>query len=135
MAIQEFERVRAIALGFPEVNERLSHGAPSFFVRDKRPICYFHDTNFAGDGRISLMCPAPPGSQAARVALDPEVFFAPTPSASGVFKDWIGANVDRLQESELDWHDIADVIEDAYRVVAPKKLIAELEARIDRGLI
>ncbi len=132
MASHEFERVRAIALALPEVNERLSHGAPSFFLRDKRPICYFHDADFAGDGRISLMCPAPPGGQAARLALDSEVFFAPTPSASGVFKDWIGAYVDRLQESPLDWHDIADVIEEAYRVVAPKKLIAEFEAQSDR---
>lgn len=129
MARNELERIRAIALGLPHVNERLSHGAPSFFIRDKRPICYFHEANFAGDGRTSLMCPAPPGGQAARVALDHEVFFAPTPSASGVFKDWICAYVDRLQESELDWHDIADVIEEAYRVVAPKKLIAELEDR------
>ena len=129
MASNEIERVRTIALRLPEVNERLSHGAPSFFLRDKRPICYFHDANFGADGRVSLMCPAPPGGQAARVALNSEVFFAPTPSASGVFKDWVGAYVDRLQDSELDWQDIADMIEDAYRTVAPKKLIAELEAR------
>lgn len=29
-------RIRAICLGLPEVSERLSHGAPSFFVREKR---------------------------------------------------------------------------------------------------
>ncbi len=39
------------------------------------------------------------------------------------------AYVDRLQESQLDWHDIAEVIREAYRVVAPRKLIAELEAQ------
>ncbi|NNF52808.1 MAG: MmcQ/YjbR family DNA-binding protein [Acidimicrobiales bacterium] len=129
MSNNAIERVRAIALSLPEVNERLSHGAPSFFLRDKRPICYFHDADFAGDGRVSLMCPAPPGAQAFRVALDPKVFFAPTPSASGVFRDWIGVYVDRLHQSECGWHGITDVIEDAYRVVAPKKLIAELDAR------
>jgi hypothetical protein len=39
----EFNRLREIALALPEVNERLSHGAPCFFVQDKRPLCYYHD--------------------------------------------------------------------------------------------
>ena len=30
------ERIRAICLGLPETTERLSHGSPTFFVRDKR---------------------------------------------------------------------------------------------------
>ncbi len=30
------ERVRAACLALPEVSERLSHGAPTFFVRAKR---------------------------------------------------------------------------------------------------
>ena len=29
-------RIREICLGLPETSERLSHGAPTFFVRDKR---------------------------------------------------------------------------------------------------
>ncbi len=28
--------IREICLGFPETSERLSHGAPTFFVREKR---------------------------------------------------------------------------------------------------
>ena len=123
-------RLREIALALPEVNERDSHGAPSFFLRDKRPICYFHDSDFASDGRVSIWCPAPQGGQAELVALDATVFFSPTPSSSGVFKDWIGAFVDALDDTEVDWDDIADVIEDAYRLVAPKKLAAQLD---DRG--
>jgi hypothetical protein len=35
--MNELARVRKIALGLPEVNERVSHGEPCFFVRDKRP--------------------------------------------------------------------------------------------------
>ena len=37
--MKELERVRKIALALPEVNERVSHGEPCFFVRDKRPLC------------------------------------------------------------------------------------------------
>jgi hypothetical protein len=43
MGRRDLDRVRRIALAMPEVNERLSHGAPCFFIRDKRPVCYFHD--------------------------------------------------------------------------------------------
>ena len=47
------DRVRRIVLALPGVNERMSHGEPCFFIRDKRPLCYFHDDH-NGDGRISL---------------------------------------------------------------------------------
>ena len=127
MSERELKRVREIALALPEVTERYSHGAPSFFLRDKRPICYFHDSDFASDGRVSIWCPATSDSQAELIAIDPDVFFAPTPSSSGVFKDWIGAFLDNLDETSVGWDDIAGVIEDAYRQVAPKKLCAQLD--------
>ncbi len=129
MSTPELDRIRSIALALPEVNERLSHGAPSFFLRDKRPICYFHGSDFASDGRASIWCPSPPGEQEDLVAADPIVFFAPTPSSSGVFKDWIGVFLDNQEGAKVNWQDVADVIEDAFRLVAPKKLIAELESR------
>ena len=129
MGERELNQVRRISLALPEVNERYSHGAPSFFLRDKRPICYFHDSDFASDERVSIWCPATPDSQAELIAVDPAVFFAPTPSSSGVFKDWIAAFLDDLDETDTDWDDIAAVIEDAYRLVAPKKLIALLDNR------
>ena len=31
-------RLRKLALALPETSERLSHGAPTFFVREKRPF-------------------------------------------------------------------------------------------------
>ena len=128
MTDQYLDRIRAIALAMPEVNERLSHGAPSFFLRDKKPICYFHSAEFASDDRVSIWCPAPPGAQEARIATDPAVFFAPTPSSSGVFKDWIAAFLDDKDCVRGNWDDIEEMIEDAYRHVAPKKLIAKLDA-------
>ncbi len=129
MSTPELDRIRSIALALPEVNERLSHGAPSFFLRDKRPICYFHGSDFASDGRISIWCPSPPGGQEELIAADPTVFFAPTPSSSGVFRDWIGVFLDSREGAEVDWQDVADVVEDAFRLVAPKKLVVELERR------
>jgi hypothetical protein len=126
---RELDRVRKIALALPEVNERLSHGAPCFFVRDKRPVCYYHDGEFSRDGRVSLWCPAPPGVQEELVHSEPERFFKPAPSAKGTFSDWLGVFLDTPGKHKVDWDEIAAILEDAFREVAPKTLIAELDSR------
>jgi hypothetical protein len=125
MGARELNRVRKIVLALPEVNERLSHGEPCFFVRNKRPVCYFHDHH--GDDRVSLWCPAPPGVPDELVAAEPARFFKPAPSASGVFQDWLGVFLDTSGKDKVDWEEIAAILEDAYRNVAPKKLTAELD--------
>jgi hypothetical protein len=127
MGNDALDRVRKIALALPEVNERISHGEPCFFVRDKRPICYFHD-NHNGDGRVSAWCPAPPGVQEELVAAEPERFFKPPTSARGTFEDWLAVYLDTSGEHGVDWIEIAGIIEDAYRIIAPKQLVAELDA-------
>jgi hypothetical protein len=80
------DRVRRIALALPGVNERTSHGEPCFFVRDKRPLCYFHD-NHNGDGRISLWCPVPDGGQEEMVSAEPERFLRRRPRQAACPRD------------------------------------------------
>ena len=128
MGTDELDRVRRIALALPGVNERVSHGAPCFFVQDSRPLCYFHD-HHRGDRRVTLWCPAPPGVQDELVGSEPERFFAPSPSAKGTFSDWLGVFLDTAGEHEVDWLEIAAIVEGAYRLVAPKQLVAELDHR------
>ena len=127
MATLTLDRVRAIALALPDVTERLSHGATCFFVRDKRPLCYFHDHH--NDDRVSLWCSAPPGMQAALVADEPTRFFKPPTSASGTFSDWLGVFLDPSGEAAVDWDEIAEILEDAFRLVAPATAVAELDRR------
>jgi hypothetical protein len=127
--VNELARVRQIARALPEVDERVSHGEPCFFVRNKRPLCYFHD-NHNGDGRISLWCPVPDGVQEEMVRADPKRFFAPATSASGVFSGWLGIYLDADSGTRAsDWREVAALVEDAYRHVAPKVLVAELDHR------
>jgi hypothetical protein len=125
--MRPYERVREIALSLPEVNERLSHGEQCFFVRDKRPLCYFHD-NHNDDGRISLWCPAPPGVQGELVAAEPERFFRPPASGSGVFSTWLGIYLDTTGKNKVDWDEITAIVRDAYRTVAPRSLSATLDS-------
>ena len=110
------DRVRAACLALPEVEERLSHGAPSFFVRGKRCFVMVMDDHH-GDGRFALWCAAPEGMQHALVAGDPECYFVPPYVGH---RGWVGVRLDRA----LPWDEIAGAIEDAWLEVAPKRLVA-----------
>jgi hypothetical protein len=117
----ELERVRRLSLALPEVTERVSHGAPTFFVRGKRTFVTFMDDHH-GDGRLAVWCAAPSGAQAALVDEEPERFFVP-PYVGG--RGWIGVRLD----VDVDWDEMAGIVEDAYRAVAPKRLVAVLDGR------
>ena len=118
--LDALERTRARCLALPEVTERLSHGAPTFFVRGKKTFVMFHDDHH-GDGRLALWCAAPPGAQEAMLAADPVQFFRPPYVGH---RGWVGVRLDR----DPDWDEVADVVEDAYRHVAPARLAAQLDA-------
>jgi hypothetical protein len=114
-------RLRGICLALPEVTERLSHGAPTFFVRGKTTfLSYFPDGHHDNDFP-HLWCAAPPGEQEELVAVDPDRFFRP-PYVGG--RGWVGVRVD----VRPDWDEIADMCVEAYRVVAPAKLVRQLDA-------
>jgi len=54
-----FARVRALSLSLPGTSERLSHGAPAFFIQEKRAFVIYQN-NHHGDGRIALWCASEP---------------------------------------------------------------------------
>ena len=87
----------------------------------KRPLCYFHDHH--NDDRVSLWCPAAPGAAEGLVAAEPERFFRPPASASGTFAGWLGVYLDVGHRDDVDWGEIADIIEQAYRQAAPVRLV------------
>ena len=58
---------------------------------------------------------------------DPRRYFQPTPSASGVFSGWLGVYLDTVEDDRVDWKEVAAIIEDAFRTVAPKTLVAQLD--------
>jgi hypothetical protein len=106
-------RVRKLCLAHPDTTERLSHGAPTFFVGDKRSFVTFVD-NHHGDGRLAIWCAAPPDAQSMLVEANPEAFFVP---AYVGHLGWVGVRLDR----ELPWPEIAAVIEHAYHTRTPKR--------------
>ena len=117
------EAVRRICLGLPETSERPSHGAPTFFIRDKRSFATVWD-NHHGDGRFALICAAPEGMQSVLVEADPDRFYVPPYVGH---RGWIGVRLD----GAFDRDEIAGIIEDAYAEVAPPNLVAAAQHRGD----
>ena len=113
-------RIREICLALPETSERPSHGAPTFFVRDKRSFLMVL-TNHHGDGRFAIWCAAPAGVQTMLVDADPERFFVPPYVGH---RGWLGMRLDRA----LDWDELAGIVEDAYAEIAPAKLVEAARA-------
>jgi len=109
-------RVRKICLSLPETRERASHGAPSFFIRDKVCFVNYMDDHH-DDGRLALWCACAPGMREGLVKAEPEHYFVPP--YVGV-RGWIGVRLDR----GIDWDDVERVIREAYLAVAPKKIAA-----------
>ena len=114
-------RIRKLCLALPEATERVSHGAPCFFVRGKTTFLMFLD-NHHRDGRLAIWCAAPEGLQRHLIARDPERFFRPPYVGQ---RGWIGVRLDVRPR----WREIAAFVTEAYRVVAPRTLVEQLEGR------
>ena len=93
---------------------------PCFFIQEKKTFVMFADHHH-NDGRLALWIAAAPGAQEALTGADPVQFFRP--HYVGV-RGWVGVRLD----TKPNWDQVAALIEDAYRAVAPVRLLRELEA-------
>jgi len=105
-----FERLRKICLALPETSERLSHGEPAFFYREKKSFLNI-DTDHHGSRHFAAWCAAPLGAQDTLVRSDPETFFVPPYVGH---RGWVGMRLDR----DPDWDQVKAIIEDAYAQVS-----------------
>ena len=115
MAKRPIDRLRAICLALPETVEKEAWGDPTFRVRDR-----IFAMEKRGDGRVSVWCKAPPGSQAVLVGADPAAFFVPPYVGP---KGWVGMRLDRRP----DWKEVATLVRRSYRLIAPRRLAATVE--------
>ncbi len=76
--------------------------------------------NHHHDDRLGFWCAAPDGAQRAMVASEPDRFFRPPYVGH---RGWLGVYLDVA----VDWEELGDILEDAHRMIAPKKLVAQLD--------
>ena len=111
--------LRAICMALPEVTERASHGEPTWFIRGKTTFVTY--SNYHHGDRLGFWCAAPPGAQEFLIGAAPERFFRPPYVGH---RGWLGVRLD----VPLDWDELAGIVLDAYRCVAPKRLLAALDS-------
>ena len=108
-------RIRSLCLALPEAEEQPfgGHTAPSFRIRGKLFVTTSEDGS-------AMTFKGQPGVQQALVGSDPKRFFVPAYVGN---KGWVSARLD----VEQDWDEIAELIEDSFRMIAPKRVSALLD--------
>jgi hypothetical protein len=93
----------------------------AFRVRGKTFAYYLYDHH--GDGRIALSCKAPPGEQRKLVEQSPANYFVPPYLGP---RGWVAL---RLDLRHVDWGEVVDLVVTAYRLIAPRRLVALVYGR------
>ena len=113
------DQLRDICAGLPETTEGMPFGAPCFQVRRKNYAMTHRDRQ----DRPGVWVKAAPGRQEALVGAFPDRYYRP-PYLGG--KGWIGCWLD--DAALPDWDEIEDLVIESYRLVAPKRLVKQMDA-------
>ncbi|QMW64931.1 MmcQ/YjbR family DNA-binding protein [Mumia sp. ZJ1417] len=116
--------LRTICLAYPGADEHVSHGRPTF--RCGKIFAAFGGSEKVRPGehrqvRSALLVKV---DESEIPALDEdERFFVP--AYYGPF-GWRALD---LEDPDVDWDEVAELVDASYRLIAPKRRIAELDAR------
>lgn len=113
------DQVSRLCLAMPEAVREI-HGSHASFLVRKKTFAYFLD-NHHGDGILGINCKALPGDNLALIAADPERFYMPAYIGP---RGWVGL---RLDQGEIDWDEVSEMLKLSYKLTAPKKLAAMIK--------
>lgn len=117
-------QLRTIALTFPGAVEKVSHGRPTF--RAGKIFAVFGGSEKLSPGNHrqvpSALIFTPEPIDLPILDEDPRFF---VPAYYGPY----GARAIDLDVTDVDWNEIAELVDASYRRVAPKRLVSELDAR------
>jgi hypothetical protein len=104
--------VRSFALSLPEAEERETWDTATFRVRNKIFVMF-------DEQERHLWIKSTHVEQQALIAMDPAAFFFPSYVGS---KGWVGIVVSKADRGEVE-----DLITEAWRLTAPKRLLASFD--------
>lgn len=113
-------KVREIARGFPDADEKVSHGRPAFFTKK---IFAYYGGSLKADGdwvQHAQSIVIAPDDDDRRALLEDERVYVP--AYLGAY-GWIGVDLG----GTTDWGEITELLDASYRLTAPKKSIARLD--------
>jgi hypothetical protein len=105
------QRVRSICERLAGTSEKLSHGAPTFFVTKR--VYAMLALNHHNDQRMGVWIPAEPGMQGLLIQESPHKFYRPP--YVGV-RGWIGIELSEVDDDELAFH-----LSDAWKMISAKR--------------
>lgn len=109
-------RLRATCLAEPRAAEKVSHGAPVFFIGKGRTFAWFmHDHHGSGVTAVAVR-PSGADEQAMLVEADPDLFYRPPYLAPS---GWIGLRLDRR---DTDWDRVAPRVATSWDHAATPRL-------------
>jgi predicted DNA-binding protein (MmcQ/YjbR family) len=109
-------RLTKICAALPETTRDV-HGEHAGFLVRKKTFAYFLN-NHHGDGIVAVTCKVLPGDNVALAKANPSRFYLPAYVGP---RGWVGL---RLDQGEIDWEEVAELVVDSYRRIAPKRLAA-----------
>jgi hypothetical protein len=106
--------VRKIALELPGVDERLSHGQPTFFVAGKQ-FAQFRRNHHGDERTVVCVRVGSLDEQAMLLEADPDTYSKPA-----YLPSWIAIN---LAGEIVDWDHVGDRIAQSWELAAPRRLL------------
>jgi len=108
---RQLQRVRKVCLAMPGATEQVSHGEPTFFI--KNGVFAMFSNNHHHDGHVALWLPARPGLQEALIEEAPHAYYRPPYVGGG---GWIGVELDQVDDEALAAH-----VRAAWQIIDAKK--------------
>ena len=108
-----------VGVDLPEARREITGRHAAFRVRG-RTFVYFLDDHH-GDGIVSVCVKSQLGENLDRARLEPERFYLPAHIGP---RGWFGMRLDR---GRVPWREVEEVVEQSYRLTAPKAQIKKLD--------
>ncbi|MEP7381867.1 MAG: MmcQ/YjbR family DNA-binding protein [Gemmatimonadota bacterium] len=121
MPPRPLDRLRRLCLALPEAHEVEAWGEPTFRVRKKLFAMFASASSHHGGGRHAVWCKATRENQGWMVQAAPDRYFVPPYVGPA---GWVGVYLD----AGTDWKELAGLLRDGYRAIAPKRLLAAFES-------
>jgi hypothetical protein len=103
--------LRLLCLALPDVEERVSHGEPAWFVHGRMFVTLWDHHH---DDRVAFLTAAPDGAQEALVASEPGKYFRPPFYGH---RGWIGMYLDR----RVDWAEAGARVAEAHALISARR--------------
>jgi hypothetical protein len=121
------EKLVALCRTLPEA-QAVRGGAQHLAFKVRKRIFGYYVYDHHGDGRIALLCKAPPGEQGRLVQERPALYFVPPYVGP---RGWVGL---RLDGRRIDWKAVANLLLVSYVLIAPDRLRGQVtQAEAARG--